>query len=53
MGRVKITPDLDIVPTRRDLTDEEYQTLIEEHMKEEENLTEWPDEESYYWPPND
>lgn len=45
MGRVRIMPPYpDIVPTHPDLTDEELQALIEKNIKEDEEMTEWPEE---------
>ncbi len=44
IGRTAEMPDYpDIVPTHPDMSQEELEALIEKHMKEDEELTEWPD----------
>lgn len=40
-NRVEHYPD--IVPTHPDLTPEQLRKQIEDHIKEDEKLTEWPD----------
>lgn len=43
-GRTALMPDYpDIVPTHPDMSQEELKALIEKHMKEDEELTDWPD----------
>ena len=44
MGRTaEMPPYPDIVPTHPDMTMDELKALIEKHMKEDEDLTDWPD----------
>ncbi len=44
LGRIEIMPPYpDIIPTHPELSDEELDAMIAKHMKEDEEMTEWPD----------
>ena len=39
----RVAPYPDVVPIHSDLSLEELRAQIEEHIKEDESITEWPD----------